>query len=234
MGLIRLNNKLISLGGKPLKITDNIVTDGLVLYLDAANPNSYPGTGTIWYDLSPNKLNASITSGANFISNGNKSYFTFTAQSSIYIPNNILLSPAVNTGQATYECWIRGGTYATGRGGLFNKMNEYTVIVSNPSYAPGVNLYSFSDSPWSWQGFNATHTVSERTFRTNPDDYSNLVFIRNGTTLTIYANGEIIISEIYGTAAANTTSPLEIGDGSNVAHFDGQFFNFKMYIYAFK
>jgi hypothetical protein len=29
-----------------------IVTDGLVLYLDAANPRSYPGTGTTWYDLS--------------------------------------------------------------------------------------------------------------------------------------------------------------------------------------
>ena len=31
-----------------------IVTDGLVLYLDAANPKSYPGTGTDWFDLSGN------------------------------------------------------------------------------------------------------------------------------------------------------------------------------------
>jgi hypothetical protein len=29
-----------------------IVTDGLVLYLDAANTKSYPGSGTIWTDLS--------------------------------------------------------------------------------------------------------------------------------------------------------------------------------------
>ena len=29
-----------------------IVTSGLVLHLDAANPKSYPGTGTTWYDLS--------------------------------------------------------------------------------------------------------------------------------------------------------------------------------------
>lgn len=29
-----------------------IVTDGLVLCLDAANPKSYPGTGTTWFDLS--------------------------------------------------------------------------------------------------------------------------------------------------------------------------------------
>lgn len=32
----------------------NVVTDGLVLHLDAANVKSYPGTGTTWYDLSGN------------------------------------------------------------------------------------------------------------------------------------------------------------------------------------
>ena len=32
-----------------------LVTEGLVLYLDASNHMSYPGTGTIWYDLSGNK-----------------------------------------------------------------------------------------------------------------------------------------------------------------------------------
>ena len=34
-----------------------IVTDGLTLYLDAANPKSYSGTGTIWTDLSGNGIN---------------------------------------------------------------------------------------------------------------------------------------------------------------------------------
>ena len=29
-----------------------IVTSGLVLALDAANPKSYPGSGTAWNDLS--------------------------------------------------------------------------------------------------------------------------------------------------------------------------------------
>jgi len=30
----------------------SIVTNGLVLCLDAGNPRSYPGTGTTWYDIS--------------------------------------------------------------------------------------------------------------------------------------------------------------------------------------
>ena len=29
----------------------NIVTDGLVFAVDAANPKSYPGSGTAWKDL---------------------------------------------------------------------------------------------------------------------------------------------------------------------------------------
>ena len=31
-----------------------IVTDGLILCLDAADKNSYPGSGNTWYDLSGN------------------------------------------------------------------------------------------------------------------------------------------------------------------------------------
>lgn len=40
-----------------LRHSPKIVTDGLVLYLDAANPLSYPGSGTTWFDLSNFKKN---------------------------------------------------------------------------------------------------------------------------------------------------------------------------------
>ena len=40
-----------------------IVTDGLVLCLDAADQNSYPGTGSTWYDLCGNS-NFLLTNGA--------------------------------------------------------------------------------------------------------------------------------------------------------------------------
>ena len=41
-------------------IGTNIVNDGLVLYLDAANPKSYPGSGTVWKDLSSNKIDFNL------------------------------------------------------------------------------------------------------------------------------------------------------------------------------
>ena len=46
-----------------------IVTDGLILALDAANPKSYPGSGTTWYDLSGNNLHMSLINGPTY-SNG--------------------------------------------------------------------------------------------------------------------------------------------------------------------
>jgi hypothetical protein len=39
------------------------VTDGLVLYLDAAKKESYPGSGTVWNDLSGNGNNGTLTNG---------------------------------------------------------------------------------------------------------------------------------------------------------------------------
>jgi hypothetical protein len=44
----------------------NIVTNGLVLSLDAANTKSYPGSGTAWSDLSGNGNNGTLTNGPTF------------------------------------------------------------------------------------------------------------------------------------------------------------------------
>lgn len=44
-----------------------IIISGLQLYLNAGNTKSYPGSGTAFYDLSPNGFtNASLTNGASF------------------------------------------------------------------------------------------------------------------------------------------------------------------------
>ena len=45
-----------------------IVTDGLVLALDAGNTKSYPGSGTTWYDLSGNGNNGTLTNGPTYSS----------------------------------------------------------------------------------------------------------------------------------------------------------------------
>ena len=44
-----------------------IVTNSLVLYVDAANIYSYPGTGTTWTDLTGNGNNGTLLNGASFL-----------------------------------------------------------------------------------------------------------------------------------------------------------------------
>jgi len=43
-----------------------VVTNGLVLALDAANVKSYPGSGTAWRDLSGNNYSGSLVNGPTF------------------------------------------------------------------------------------------------------------------------------------------------------------------------
>ena len=57
----------------------NIVKDGLVLDLDAAKKDSYPGTGTAWNDISGNRNNGTLTNGPTFnSSNGGSIVFDGT------------------------------------------------------------------------------------------------------------------------------------------------------------
>ena len=67
-----------------------IVTSGLILALNAADKNSYPGSGNTWYDLSGNNAHGGITGSVAFINSGSQSYFNFaTAGDSNYISSSV-------------------------------------------------------------------------------------------------------------------------------------------------
>ena len=66
-----------------------VVTNGLVLALDAANPNSYPGTGNTWYDLSGNANHATKNGNAANPVWNSAGYFTFAASDGSTGANNI-------------------------------------------------------------------------------------------------------------------------------------------------
>jgi hypothetical protein len=57
----------------------SIVRDGLVVYLDAANPKSYPGTGNTWFDLTGNLNNAILNGNANNPIWNSSGYWSFPA-----------------------------------------------------------------------------------------------------------------------------------------------------------
>jgi len=75
-----------------LSHSPQIVRDGLVLYLDAANIKSYPGSGNTWFDLTSNGNNLtrinSPTWNSNYFSTGATGYFSGAGTASIPIGNS--------------------------------------------------------------------------------------------------------------------------------------------------
>ena len=53
------------------------VTDGLLIYLDPANPRSYSGSGSTWYDLSGNSNHGFLQNSPTYSSSGGTSSFSF-------------------------------------------------------------------------------------------------------------------------------------------------------------
>lgn len=64
----------------------SIIRNGLVLHLDAANPKSYPGSGNIWYDLSPTKNNVTLFNSPTYTTG----YLTFNGTNTYGVTQNNL------------------------------------------------------------------------------------------------------------------------------------------------
>jgi len=69
-----------------------IVTNGLVLCLDAGNPKSYPGSGSSWVDVTGNGYNATLINSPTYDSNVGFISFNGTNQ---YATHNV---PTISSG----------------------------------------------------------------------------------------------------------------------------------------
>jgi hypothetical protein len=92
-----------------------IVTNGLVLALDAANAKSYPGSGTTWFDLSGQNNSGTLTNGPTFDSanlgsivfDGVNDYFNMTSNFNIAGVTNYSASFWVNLNSSTTGVDVR-------------------------------------------------------------------------------------------------------------------------------
>lgn len=97
----------------------SIVRDGLVLYLDAANSKSYPGSGTTWTDISGNKNNVTLTNGPTFSSaNGGSIVFDGTDDYANFFAPNLGTT-------TTVEMWCKIGSGYTDK--MFFGWDRYDV-----------------------------------------------------------------------------------------------------------
>ena len=130
-----------------------IVTNGLVLALDAADKNSYPGSGTTWSNLAGSN-NGTLTNGPTFNSaNGGSIVFDGT--------NDILYVPiSLNTsGNHTIEVIAKCNTMTSDNG---NRQTIWSLNNGTEGYQLldlevwGDNAYSFNGNGTSFTGGPAT------------------------------------------------------------------------------
>jgi len=83
--------------------TGGIVTNGLVLNLDAAKVDSYPGTGTTWYDISGNNNNGTLTNGPTFSGIGKQAAIVLDGVDDyVFVSRSAILEPTAITMQCVF------------------------------------------------------------------------------------------------------------------------------------
>jgi hypothetical protein len=202
----------------------NIVKDGLVLYLDAGSPNSYPGSGTTWKDISKvNQNNGTLINGPTF-SSGNGGSIVFDGVDDFVSTNNFSLS------QVTFDFWF----LVTNKGGGFHYVMSYgnnsvgnmiSISISNQNYSPYLvdrELYCFiggGDPSLRPTGFLITYGSTYNVVLTITNSSSMINLYVNGT------NYPVTNSDIF--SLGNVFNVGRWFQGAN--NLRGNIFNGKVY-----
>ena len=186
-----------------------LVTDGLVLNLDAGDPRSYPGIGTSWTDLSGNGNTATgVGTAMPSYNNANGGSLVFDGTND-YVS---LGTPSIGTGKITVSAWIKITT-----GGI------YQHIVDNQS--PEWHLAILNNNrPYFFNGVanhNSTPQLSTGVWY--------MITGVQGITNDLYVNG--VLAQSIESNVNITTNTLQIGRWFNgpSRYFNGNISNVSIY-----
>jgi hypothetical protein len=204
-----------------------IVTDGLVLALDAANTKSYPGSGATWTDLSGNGYNATLINSVGYSSNSG-GMLTFNGSTQVATVN-------VNS-------FVRNNTSYT--------FSTFFYLTTSNGGAPFCLMTTPNDSDNTdgfWQHLNLGNWLwrtedSSGEFGGNAEaptgfvssTYYHLTVVVTTNSIKFYRNGNLIstISTTFSWANVrnDNTAYLFIGKGYEDAYYmTGNVGNFLMY-----
>jgi hypothetical protein len=193
-----------------------IVTNGLVLALDAANQKSYVSGSNTWRDLSGFNNNGTLTNGPTFSSdNGGSIVFDGIDDfvSLIYSSDVAFLNRATYT----LEVFARAQSTASYPGFINRESNPgsgrdgYNLIYTEVGLPAGqVNIVAERFTPPSGQ-LGVSHIVSTTSFFNN---WHHIVSIYDGSNLSLYYDGIFRNSGSSTGNITNTSKALEIATRS--------------------
>jgi hypothetical protein len=205
--------------------TGGIVTNGLVLNIDAAKRDSYPGSGTSWRDIVSNTVTGSLINGPTFNS-GNGGYISFDGTNDYAELGNILFNSASTT---TLDLWVN-----------IPSMTVNRYIMAKGSGGDGIYTFYMTTGPGPSGGGssyirftmgNQSGTVSTII------EYSSLVwgqwynftFTYNGSFVTGYRNAATPQSSSLTGNLYTTTSPIRLASDKYLAVGAANISSFKIY-----
>jgi len=198
-----------------------IVTNGLALSLDAADKNSYPGSGTTWTDLSGNNSNGTLVNSPTFSSaNGGTIAFNGTSQ---YVTDTINIASSA----FTIICWVypnvtpASNTFFSVGTASQTRQAIHLRMVTNTSFLFGMYNDDLSATVTGvtgvWNCFSVTLTTGFvqstyqngifNTSRTAGGYYVGTTTCnigRFGLSAAEYVNGNISIVQVYNRALSAT------------------------------
>ena len=198
----------------------NIIDDGLVLYLDAGNRKSYPGSGTTWFDKSGRGNNGTLINGPTF-NTGSLGLVVFDGVDD-YVQFNTTITLNYNK---TFIFWLN---YNGETGSVYHLLNKDTQGGDTPSYRDRVFIYE--NGLYIYNSLNSAtvdFTFSENIKNKNNQicfttDSNNMYLIEDGTitqqTSVSFPDGDRVYQAI------GAQSP-----GSSVLYYKGNISSLNYY-----
>jgi hypothetical protein len=197
-----------------------IVTDGLVLALDAGNPKSYPGSGTTWTDLSGNGNTGTLVNGVGYSGDNLGSLSFDGVNDEIFIDNSSSIN-FIGTQQYTALIWVYPNLGGTTWHGIVSKGNsqQYALTINSP------NAYlRYETNQGGVGGLNSSNNSVEL------NKWQQVGIRFDGSTKTIWKNGVSIASQSASALNSSTnTEQLRIGEGNNGEQFGGNISQVSIY-----
>lgn len=168
-----------------LSHSPSIVMNGLVLYVDAANSKSYPGSGSTWFDLSGAGNNFTLGAGVTKSSEA-MGVLTFSKDSTGFATNSSLNLATSNYTVISFVRKLSAGD----SGRTITALNNNWLLAHHDTtygdyYAEGwVNNISSPESDTTWRMFTGTGHISNDVYQ-------------------LYINQNLIVSNSGGSAGPN-------------------------------
>lgn len=198
----------MSVGGGP-----DIAQDGLVLYVDAANRKSYPGSGTTWRDLTRNRNNTTLINSPTFNSdNSGNIVFNGTNQ---YAES--LVSLISVTSNWTVNAWYKtsGNTFV---GPLLARGNVAETFQWRCELDASTGKVRFLMR-------NSTDQSVLGTTSTNGTGWHMATYTNNSNLVTVYLDGNVensaTITNLTNSNIGTNAVIGKLGDTGGPYYFNG-------------